>query len=198
MLVTPMKSRVVYSGLSAYVLGALPDSLTGRMCIISSAIRFKLMGKQLLASEETETLQDGKSSENKKVLVQGFLIDAIKFQTAQPVYMRLRPTALGSVILNTMSPAEGKDLLFDLLQCQLVIVPHTDKLFDLFVLLRQDMYLIVVVVSKTTCNERSVTFVRLYPFFSVGTAMVVGARITHFTLCAVRSRYSVNSRQPAS
>ena len=62
----------------------------------------------------------------KKILVQCFLIDTIKLQTAQPVYMRLRPVALGPIVLNAMSQAEGKNLLLDL-QSLIKVVIKSNK-----------------------------------------------------------------------
>ena len=52
-----------------------------------------------------------------------------------------------------------------------------------------NLYLAIMAASRLSVLTR---------FFPPGTGMLVGARITHFTLCAVNSWYSVKPRQPAS
>lgn len=67
-----------------------------------------------------------------------------------------------------MPQAERKDLLLDLFQGQLVIIPHPDELFDLFVLLCGNMYLAVVMVGQAARDQSRVPFVRLDPFLPGG------------------------------
>ena len=103
-----------------------------------------------------------------QVLFQCLLMDAVELQTAKPIQMSLCPVTLGTVVLIPVPQTERKDLLLDLFQCQLMIVPHPNELLDLFIFLCGNVNFTVIIVSQTACDQSCVPFVRLDPFLAGG------------------------------
>ena len=93
---------------------------------------------------------------------------------------------------------EGKNLLLDLFQGKTVVIPHPNEFLDLLILLCGNMHRTVIMVRKASGDYGCVALICFDSLFPHGTGMLVGARITHFTLCAVNSWYSVKPRHPAS
>ena len=78
--------------------------------------------------------------------------------------MRLCPMVFGCIIPIVVAQAESEDLLLYLFQCELVILPHSDILLDLLILLRRDMYRAVITMGQTPCNQSGITLICFHFF----------------------------------
>ena len=95
-----------------------------------------------------------------------------------------------------MTQAEGKGLLFHLLQRQTVIIPHPYKLFDLLILLCGNVYLTIVVVSKATRNKLRIPFVCLDQLLPSGNRH--GRRSQNNALDIVRRQIPIQRKSQAT
>ena len=86
----------------------------------------------------------------------------------------------------------------NLFQGKTVVIPHPNEFLDLLILMRGNMHRTVIMVCKASGDHGCVALICFDSLFPTGTGILVGARITHFTLCAVNSWYSVKPRAPAS
>ena len=80
--------------------------------------------------------------------------------------MCLCPVIFGCVISIVVAQTESEDLLLYLFQCEFVILPHSDILLDLLILLRRDMYRAVITMSQTPCNQSGITLIRFHSFLT--------------------------------
>lgn len=102
----------------------------------------------------------------RKILFQDFLIDTFWFSCPEPLQVHLCPVVFRCVIPIVVPQAESKDLLLHLFQCELMILPHPDILFDLLILLRGDMHRTVIMMGQAPGNQRSVTLVGFHFFLA--------------------------------
>ena len=75
--------------------------------------------------------------------------------------MCLSPVATGTIKSKVVSQAERQYLLLNLLESQLMVIPHAKILLGLLILLSWDMNRRIIMVSQTSCDKGSVTLVSL-------------------------------------
>ena len=80
--------------------------------------------------------------------------------------MRLCPVILGSGVAVTMAQTECQDLLLHFFQCQLVVIPHPEKILYFFVLCSRNMDRAEIVGCQTPGNERGIPLIRFDFFLS--------------------------------
>ena len=68
-----------------------------------------------------------------------------------------------AIIEEAMTQAESIDLLFDLLECQFVVIPHTEIFFYRVILIGGNMNRMIPAIAKTLSDHVGITCIRLHP-----------------------------------
>ena len=71
-------------------------------------------------------------------------------------------TMTASIIAVIMTQTESKDLLLDFLKSKPMVISHAKEFFGFLILCSRDMNRTVVMLSKTSCNDFSISLISFY------------------------------------